>query len=654
MSAKNVVDLFGHSHPSKRSELVVEDDTALVAPPLERLNSSKEIFARLNPYFERILIDLVTSYSSFVVPSDMYSKLAEAYNVKNRGDPYTIDLLLTIGKLKSLLAKKIGVSWPQIEKDIIRPLMRKHRSDHYAAGLHTLETIPASQWFYGDEPITSAMDILLAARRMGCEIMYDEWADVCRIIYHGETFPSMKLDDIHYLLTKEFTYHFKFRIEKRHTMDAIGVLRRDPQYIFNSRLDYLDGFLPYYNPDFEWRRECVEILHCKIDAYHEEVARALFISPTERSYHPGCIQQHMIILDDPKGDMGKSTLPRILAGNPSLDGGTKWFTSKNIFSMKNDVTRYAETKGKAIHEYAELARMSQMDLEHLKNDITSTVESCRPHFSMDLQEKPRWFYTIGTTNKDQYNYDIINRRYYGIKVSIDGKMIDNVRLIDNFNKMMGSLVWSVKNGMSGAISKEVAAEARYQQDIRIVELDLMAILKQIIAMCHVYKGKFNTKADIELSPVDVITRRYQIGYKDECDLEDKLIKRAYYVSLTGLSNFATDYVNFYNRKEIRIGSDSIKVDMLKLMLNIDVPYDSDGKEIQNIDEYEKKDEIAYQQEHFKWKALDKVTWVPTLQRSIRGYSLEISAPHIAKVYALALSYVVDLQDFLIKNFKDFM
>ena len=109
-------------------------------------------------------------------------------------------------------------------------------------------------------------------------------------------------------------------------MDALGVLRRDPSSVFNSRLDWLDSFVAHYDPNFDWQRECVEILNCKIDDYHNEVARALFISPTERSYRPGCILQHMIILDDPLGDKGKSTFCRILAGNPTLEHGhTKIF-----------------------------------------------------------------------------------------------------------------------------------------------------------------------------------------------------------------------------------------------------------------------------------------------------------------------------------------
>jgi Virulence-associated protein E len=407
--------------------------------------------------------------------------------------------------------------------------------------------------------------------------------------------------------------------------------------------------ISYYTPEFDWQRECVEILHCVIDAYHEEVARALFISPIERSIHPGCGLQHMIILNDPDGDKGKSTFCRIIAGNPSLEGGTKWFTNKNIFAMKNDVTRWAETRNKYVHEYGELARLSQMNLDHLMSDITSTVESCRPLFSMDLQERPRWFYKIGTTNKDQYNYNVVNRRYYGMKVSVDGQMIDNVRLIANFNKIMGSLVHNVQNGMSGAISKDVAQEARYQQDIRIVKTDLMVILKQIISMCHIYTGMIEGRVNVHR-----VKEWYQIGYADEKNLDGNLTSRTYYVSLTGLSRFATNYVNFSNRKDIKVDRDSIKDAILKLMIDIDVPYDPEGKEISDINAYEKKDEIMYREEHFKWKPLEKVTWVPTLKSSIRGYSLEIAAPHIAKIDALAMKNLLDLQGFLIHAFKFFI
>ncbi|HZZ22842.1 MAG TPA: VapE domain-containing protein [Roseiarcus sp.] len=104
-------------------------------------------------------------------------------------------------------------------------------------------------------------------------------------------------------------------------------------------------------------------------------------------------------------------------------------------------------------------------------DISSAVESYRRLWSQDLYERPHGFCSIGTTNKDQYNYDTINRRYYGMKVAVDGKMLDK-RSVANYDRILGSLVWNVKNGMSGAISKEIASEARYHQDIRVVENDL--------------------------------------------------------------------------------------------------------------------------------------------------------------------------------------
>ncbi len=277
-----------------------------------------------------------------------------------------------------------------------------------------------------------------------------------------------------------------------------------------------------------------------------------------------------------------------------------------------------------------------MNLEHLKNDISSTVESYRPLWSQDLYERPRWFYSIGTTNKDQYNYDTVNRRYYGMKVAIDGKMVDNQRLIANYNKIMGALVWNVKNGMSGAISKDIADEARYHQDIRVVDNDLMMILKRVIAFAHV---------DKDIIPSDVkiaaIMERYQIGYRDHD------ASRTYMISLTGLSNFASNYTDFWKRKDIKIDLQSLKEAILRLLVEIDIFVDEKGNDIADIDTYRgSEDKITYRRIHFKWKFIDRVVWVPTLRRSIRGYSLDVASPDTARVEALAMNCIDYLQDFM--------
>ena len=177
----------------------------------------------------------------------------------------------------------------------------------------------------------------------------------------------------------------------------------------------------------------------------------------------------------------------------------------------------------------------------------------------------------------------------------------------------------------------------------------MVILKQIISMCHIYKG---------MVPGDRGGQRvaewYQIGYADDKDADEKVVGRKYMVSLTGLSRFATNYVNFNNRKDIKIDRNLIKDAILKLMISIDVPYDPAGGEILDINEYKNKDDITYREQNFKWKPSEKVTWVPTLKSSIRGYSLEIAAPHIAKIEALAMNNLIDLQGFLIHAFKFFI
>lgn len=626
-------------------------DEAMVEDEDYQLTASKKKHARLKPYFDDIITQLAINFDSYILPDDVFIKLAEAYETRNRGDVYTTDLLLTIGKLQPLLAKKTGVRWTTIEKSIILPLLKKHRAEHYASSLYRFDTIPDNQWFYGDEPISSGMDILLAARRMKCDIMYDEWFDVCRLTYNNEVFNSMKLDEIDHLLAEQFTYHFKFRIEKKHVMEALGILRRNGENVFNSRIQWSDGFLQYYDPqrdkDWDWITEITEALHCGVNEYTREIVRALFISPLDRTYHPGCDLQHMIILDDPKGEKGKSTLVRILAGNPTLDTrATAYFTDKNIFAIKNDVTRYAETKGKAVHEYAEMAGLSRMDLEHLKNVITSTVESCRPLFSMDLLERPRWFYSVGTTNRGEYNYETNNRRYLGLRVSIDGKMIDNVHIVANYNKIMGALVWNVKNGMSGAIDKKIKADATYQQDIRIVETDLGMILKYVFAIAHLTDLILPSELKREQ-----MAERYQIGFKDVRSGDGELLHRMYKISLKGLRTFAFDYVDYY-RQKVNVDVSAIKNTITKVMVTVDcymddydeiIPYDVAPKDKNgDIDE----NLVTYHPIYYKWEHRDQPERVTGLANPIRGYALRINKPDIGRFDDLAGSYLIELQDFV--------
>jgi hypothetical protein len=256
------------------------------------------------------------------------------------------------------------------------------------------------------------------------------------------------------------------------------------------------------------------------------------------------------------------------------------------------------------------------------------------------------FYSVGTTNRGEYNYETTNRRYLGLRVSIDGEMIDNVHIVENYNKIMGALVWNVNNGMSGAIDKKVKADATYQQDIRIVETDLTVILRFAFAMAHI-------KDDIGYSDVarERIRERYQIDYKDVRGGDRKLIHRMYKISLTGLSTFAADYIDF-QRRRFNVDISAIKSTITKVMVTVDC-YVDDDDEIVTYDAAPKDkngdiDEtlVTYHPIYYKWEPRDQPERMPSLRNSIRGYALIIAAPDVAKIDKLAWQYILELQEFL--------
>ena len=182
MSSRKVIDLFGDHHQSK-AEAPPANEHVNEAPP-EYLQSSKEKFARLNPYFERILTQLASSHK-YDLPDDLFNKLAEVFSIKNR-DAFSIELLLTVGKLQPLISKKLNLKWSTIEKDIIRPLIKKHRAEYYSSNLYTFDNIPNHQWFppfdEKDKPEPWYMNIALAFIRYPCDLLrYDEFDDMYHV-----------------------------------------------------------------------------------------------------------------------------------------------------------------------------------------------------------------------------------------------------------------------------------------------------------------------------------------------------------------------------------------------------------------------------------------------------------------------------------------
>jgi Virulence-associated protein E len=416
--SKSKYDLFGHLHLIKNDEPDVKNNDASVAPP-EHLQSSKEIFARLKPYFERILVELTTLFDRYVVPDDCYSKLAQAFNIKGRGDVYSIELMLIVARLQPLLARKLNLKWSAIEKDIIRPVIKKHRAEHYSANQHNLDTIPNSEWFPPlDEknlPEPWYMNIALAFIRYPRDFLqYDEFEDMYHVTQKNGLIRVINSDNIVAPLLEILNDTFYGKpVDERHFKRAIGIIRSRKLNEFHSCKDYVDQFEEQYDPTYDWVSEIVRRLAMEDSVYNREVARMLPIGVYQRLYSPGCFLKRLISLNGPQR-CGKSPFLAALALKKN------WFTDFNVFKEKNLVTRYAALKGKLVNEYAEREAQRKIELEHFKAFISATKEFRRPLYNNNGEYVDRWFDTIATANEDEYNFDIENTRDWGAMSELMG------------------------------------------------------------------------------------------------------------------------------------------------------------------------------------------------------------------------------------------
>lgn len=271
MSKAKVVDLFGF--PYRADEEAPNDgcDDAREPPPNaddtihtnakdeppEYRNHSKEKYTRLYPYFQNVLAHLASSSNSYTLPADLFTRIAEAYNIK-KGDIFADQLMLIIGKLKPYITAKTGNNWPYIERNIIRPHVRQHRADHYSTNSYTLDTIPDSEWFppFDDNnmPQPSYMNIALALIRYPHDLLrYDEFDDMYHVTQKDGQIRAINSDNIVAPLLEILhdTFYGK-PVDDRHFRRAIGIIRSRKLNEFHSCKDYVDLFEPHYDPTYDW------------------------------------------------------------------------------------------------------------------------------------------------------------------------------------------------------------------------------------------------------------------------------------------------------------------------------------------------------------------------------------------------------------------
>lgn len=170
-------------------------------------------------------------------------------------------------------------------------------------------------------------------------------------------------------------------------------LRDLPKWDGVKRLETL--FIDYFNADDE--------------KYTRAVTRKIFVAAVARVMNPGVKFDWMLVLNGPPG-IGKSTIIKKLGG--------EWFNDSLRLSDTKDKTAAEKLQGYWILEIGELAGMSKIEENVLKNFLSSQNDIYRASFGKRATPHPRQCIFIGTTNEERgYLRDTTgNRRFWPLKV----------------------------------------------------------------------------------------------------------------------------------------------------------------------------------------------------------------------------------------------
>lgn len=138
--------------------------------------------------------------------------------------------------------------------------------------------------------------------------------------------------------------------------------------------------------------------------YNVAVAHLMMQGAVRRAYEPGCKFDYMVVLIGRQGQ-GKSYFLSKLAVRP------EWYLD-NLNSFDGDAS-IEKLRGAWIVEVAELTAMKrQKDVESIKAFVTTRVDTIRPKYARETEQRPRTCIMVGTTNDATFLTDKTgNRRY---------------------------------------------------------------------------------------------------------------------------------------------------------------------------------------------------------------------------------------------------
>lgn len=180
-----------------------------------------------------------------------------------------------------------------------------------------------------------------------------------------------------------------------------------------------------------WLTICV---HCEDTRLNRLLGRKWLVQAVARAFEPGCKADTVLVLVGDQGH-GKSTLLEMLAG------GTRWFGDTQLKIEHRSV--YDVIARSWIYELAELAAIRKVDVEEVKNFITSKVDKFTPMYGRLPIERRRHCVFCATTNAPEFLVDETgNRRFWPVE---DRGDVDLAWMRENRNQLMAEAVHAYKH-----------------------------------------------------------------------------------------------------------------------------------------------------------------------------------------------------------------
>lgn len=210
-----------------------------------------------------------------------------------------------------------------------------------------------------------------------------------------------------------------YRFEPSNDRIGEAISKIADQNRFHPVREYLDSLVWDGVPRIDnWLKTYMEA--SAEEPYLSAVSRKTLCAMVGRIYRPGIKFDHVLILENEKQGVGKSTSVRMLAGD-------KWFSDATINIGDKDAV--LTMRSIWVVELGELSGMRKADVDQLKEFVSRTTDRIRVPYGKRTENFPRQCIFIGTTNSKEYLKDPTgNRRFWPVSVgACDFKAIERDR-----------------------------------------------------------------------------------------------------------------------------------------------------------------------------------------------------------------------------------